>query len=55
MRKIFKAGCAAMSAAMLMTAAFGLAACKPEGEGGNGGGSGSITVHYMSGGFGKGA
>ncbi len=44
-----------MSAAMLMTAAFGLAACKPEGEGGNGGGSGSITVHYMSGGFGKSA
>lgn len=54
MKKIFKISCAAMGAAMVMSAALGVAACTPgDGPGGNGGSGGSITVHYKSGGFGS--
>ncbi len=54
MKKIFKISCAAMGAAMIMSAAFGLTACKHNDDnGGNGGGSGSISIHYKSGGFGS--
>lgn len=55
MKKIFKVGCVAMSAAMAFGMAFGLSACKNDegGGGGGAGGGGSISVHYKSGGFGK--
>lgn len=53
MKKIFKLGCVAMSAAMAFGMAFGLSACDDEGGGGGNGSGGTISVHYKSGGFGK--
>ncbi len=54
MKKFFKISCATMGAAMIMSAAIGFAACTPgDGPGGSDSGSGSITVHYKSGGFGS--
>lgn len=48
MKKIFKISCAAMSAAMIMSAAFGLTACKHNDDnGGNGGGSGTKLTMPM--------
>lgn len=54
MRKIFKIGCIAMSAALSTAMMFGLAACGDDDSSeSGGGGSGSISVHYSAGGFGK--
>ncbi|MDE6504256.1 MAG: extracellular solute-binding protein [Clostridia bacterium] len=54
MKKLFKLGCVAMSAAIAASMAFGLTACDPENGGGGGGaGGGTISVHYKTGGFGK--
>lgn len=52
MKKIFKLGCVAISAAMAFGMAFGFSACDDE-NGGGGGSGGTISVHYKSGGFGK--
>lgn len=56
MKKIFKLGSIVLSAAFVISTAFGLAACNGDGEEGGGGGAtgsgGTISVHYTAGGFG---